>query len=140
MGSWAGSEEFGLFLALYDALVARFGVAADERFAAVLNGITRERQRRRRQEYNASYRARPKDDAVVAAARAARAAYMRDYRARPRTEEEVAADRARKAAYMKRYRATKTGVVTGLQPLYSSFSRPAKPLKPSWLPRKRNSS
>ena len=43
-----GAEEFGLFLNLYDALVARFGVAADERFATVLNGITKERQRRKR--------------------------------------------------------------------------------------------
>jgi len=36
-----GSAEFGPFLAIYDALVARFGVAADERFTAVLNSITK---------------------------------------------------------------------------------------------------
>ena len=81
----------GLFLNLYDALVARFGVAADERFATVLNGITKERQRRKRQQYNAAYRARPRTDPEVVAARLARAAYMRDYRSRRRTEEEVQA-------------------------------------------------
>ena len=69
-----GAEEFGLFLNLYDALVARFGVAADERFATVLNGITKERQRRKRQQYNAAYRARPRTDPEVVAARLARAA------------------------------------------------------------------
>jgi hypothetical protein len=75
--------------------VARFGVAADDRFAAILSGITKERQRRKRQEYNAAYRARQQDDATAVAQRLARAAYMRDYRARPRTEEEVTAERAR---------------------------------------------
>ena len=80
------------------------GVAADERFAVVLNNITKAR----RQRYNAAYRAPPQDDAVVVAARLARAAYMRDYRSRPRTEEAAKAARAGRAAYMKRYRATKT--------------------------------
>ncbi|MDQ3774843.1 MAG: hypothetical protein M3461_11010 [Pseudomonadota bacterium] len=90
--------EFPLFLAIYDALVARFGgVVADEKFAVVLSGITKSRKHR----YNAAYRARPQPEGT----RLARAAYMRDYRARPRTEEEVTAERARNAAYMKRYRA-----------------------------------
>lgn len=85
--------------------MARFGVAADERFAVVLNNITKAR----RQRYNAAYRARPQTDAVAVAQRVARATYMRGYRTRPRTEEEVTAERVRKAGYMKRYRsATKT--------------------------------
>jgi hypothetical protein len=48
---------------LRDTLMARFGVVADERFAAVLNGITKAR----RQRYNAAYQARPHDDATVVA-------------------------------------------------------------------------
>jgi hypothetical protein len=72
-------------------LVARFGVAADERFAVVLNNITKTR----RQRYNAAYRARPQDAAGAVAQRLARAAYMQDYRACPRSDEEVKAERAR---------------------------------------------
>ena len=68
----ASSAEFGSFLAIYDALVVRFGVAADERFTAVSNSITKARQR-----YNAAYRTCPRTEAEAKAARAGRAAYMR---------------------------------------------------------------
>ena len=56
----ASSAEFGSFLAIYDALVVRFGAAADERFTAVLNSITKARQRYNAT-YNAAYRARHTD-------------------------------------------------------------------------------
>jgi hypothetical protein len=87
--------------------MARFGVVADERFAAVLNGITKAR----RQRYNAAYQARLQDDATVVEQRLARAAYMRDYRSRdPATPEQQEAECAGRAPYMKRYRATRTEV------------------------------
>jgi hypothetical protein len=103
---FVGAAEFGSFLAFYDTLMARFGVAADERFAAVLNGITKTR----RQRYNAAYQARRQDDATVVAQRLARAAYMRGYRSRPRTPEQQEGECAGQAPYMKRYRATRTEV------------------------------
>ena len=49
-----GSAEFSVFLAIYDALVARFGAGADEQFTAVLNGITKARRQSKRQQYNAA--------------------------------------------------------------------------------------
>ena len=86
---WAphGRPEFCLFLGLYNALVARFGFAADERFTAVLNNITKARQRGRRQQYNAGYRARPQDEAQRTVC------YNAAYRARPRTEEKLMSER-----------------------------------------------
>jgi hypothetical protein len=74
-------------------------VAADERFAVVLNNITKAR----RQRYSAVYRARPQTDAPEPA-------YMRDYGARPRTE---TAERVRKAGYMKSYRSTTRAEAVG---------------------------
>ena len=52
----SSAGEFGPFLAMYGALVARCGVAADERFTAVLNRITKARRQRYNAAYNAAYR------------------------------------------------------------------------------------
>jgi hypothetical protein len=97
MGSIRGDGVRPL-LALYDALVARFGVAADERFAVVLNNITKAR----RQRYNAAY---------PVPVRRTTPGRWRSGSPEPRTSAQQDAERAGRAAYMKRYRsAVKTEV------------------------------
>jgi hypothetical protein len=68
-GFLPGSAEFGRFLAIYDALVARFGVAADERFTAVLK---RHHQGPAAAVQCRAYRAGPQDDARAVAQRSSR--------------------------------------------------------------------
>ena len=63
-----GAEEFGLFLNLYDALVARFGVAADERFYRPKRHHQGAPAPGSAQQYNAADRARPRTDPELVAA------------------------------------------------------------------------